>query len=287
MNISRLILLACLSLTLVFIQLLVNYNKLFSSTEKKTSRLSNTREETAGKNQNISFVKLTKKPPLSEEKLQELARSVTVRVFSNRGGGSGVLIKRDKGRYVVLTNEHVVSKRDRLYEVQTPDGLRYSAQIIAFPSSKDDVSFLSFSSPKKTYRVLPIQIHSNLILGEPVLAGGFPYINDRNQSENVNFSTGYISIILNRPFLGGYQLGYTNDIRQGMSGGPLLNQYGKLIAINGMPKQPLFGNPYVFKDGSTVSEVEWEQMSQLSWAIDVNYILKFIGIPPSQINAKF
>jgi hypothetical protein len=34
------------------------------------------------------------------------------------------------------------------------------------------------------------------------------------------------------------------------------------------------GNPYVFKDDSTVSEAEWQKMNQLSWGIPVQYIIQ-------------
>jgi S1-C subfamily serine protease len=53
----------------------------------------------------------------------------------------------------------------------------------------------------------------------------------------------------------GYQIGYTNDVEQGMSGGPVLNQSGQLIGINGGLKHPLQGIiAFTFIDGSVPSQ---------------------------------
>lgn len=46
-------------------------------------------------------------------------------------------------------------------------------------------------------------------------------------------------MVLKKSLQEGYQLGYTNEIEQGMSGGPVLDQSGRLIAINGRLKYPL------------------------------------------------
>ncbi|MCP2727067.1 serine protease [Limnofasciculus baicalensis] len=49
----------------------------------------------------------------------------------------------------------------------------------------------------------------------------------------------------------GYRLGYTNEIVEGMSGGPIFNSKGLLVGINGRMKygEPAFGI-YGFEDGT-------------------------------------
>ncbi|MFM6409050.1 MAG: serine protease, partial [Microcystis sp.] len=58
-------------------------------------------------------------------------------------------------------------------------------------------------------------------------------------------------------------------IKNGMSGGPLLNRQGKVIGINGIHAYPLWGKSYVFADGTVTSPALWEQMSRLCWAIPI------------------
>ncbi|HAJ64669.1 MAG TPA: serine protease, partial [Cyanobacteria bacterium UBA8543] len=79
---------------------------------------------------------------------------------------------------------------------------------------------------------------------------GFPFAMDWSDSMGFVLTTGQVSLLLNRALVGGYQVGYTNEIQKGMSGGPILNRQGKLVGINGMHKYPLWGDPYIYKDGS-------------------------------------
>ena len=68
----------------------------------------------------------------------------------------------------------------------------------------------------------------------------------------------------------GYQLGYTNNVENGMSGGPVIDAQGRLIGINGRLKHPFIGiNAYVFTDGSMPSKKQFLQMETLSWAIPI------------------
>lgn len=69
-------------------------------------------------------------------------------------------------------------------------------------------------------------------------------------------------------------MGYTNDIFKGMSGGPLFNAQGQLIGVNGKHKYPLWGNTYIFKDGSTPSEGIRAQMDHSSWAVPVQALFQ-------------
>ncbi|MDJ0635285.1 MAG: serine protease [Xenococcaceae cyanobacterium MO_188.B29] len=215
----------------------------------------------------------------SQSKLQKYAQLVTVRVFSSENsnyGGSGVLIKRDGNLYTVLTNNHVIDNKKRSYQIQAPDEKVYPADILKLPNSEDDIGLLVFYSSDSVYKIAtPLQkpIVKKRI---SVMAGGFPFTDNLKQSRKFQTTRGRIAKILNCPFVGGYQIGYTNEIFNGMSGGPVLNQYGELIGINGMGKEPLFGNPYIFQDGSTISETEWDRFSSLSWAIPIQIINKLL-----------
>ncbi|MDE5124122.1 MAG: tetratricopeptide repeat-containing serine protease family protein, partial [Trichodesmium sp. St19_bin1] len=103
---------------------------------------------------------------------------------------------------------------------------------------------------------------------DTVYTTGFPY--DR---EEVIANEGKIIQQLSKSFEGGYEIGYTNDIQKGMSGGPVLNKRGELIAINGILAYPLFGKKYIFDDGITPTEAEQELMQKSSWSIPIHTVV--------------
>ncbi len=62
-----------------------------------------------------------------------------------------------------------------------------------------------------------------------------------------------------------------------MSGGPVLNDQGHLVAINGRLKYPIQGiSAFTFIDGTLPSQVLFQQMETLSWAIPINRFQKEI-----------
>lgn len=212
---------------------------------------------------------------VSEKELKNYARAISVRVFPTKNphyGGSGVLIQRDNHLYTVVTNDHVINNKKQSYKIQTSDNKVYSADILKLAKSDADIGFLVFFSPDFVYTVATTVKEPTVQKKTLVIAGGFPFSSNLKQSGKFKTNKGLIAEVLNRPFIGGYQIGYSNAIVNGMSGGPLLNYYGELIGINGTGQEPLFGNPYVFEDGSTISEAEWNIFSRLSWAIPIQII---------------
>ncbi|MDJ1180231.1 serine protease [Roseofilum sp. BLCC_M91] len=207
--------------------------------------------------------------PLSVAQIQTIARSITVKVASGQSWGSGILIQRQGSTYTVLTNEHVL-RLGNSYQISTPDGRVYPAQVRSVGEfDGNDLALLQFNSAQ-SYPIATLASASAISIGDATYASGFPA--DR---EEFTFTTGQVSYLLPKPFKLGYQLGYSNDIFKGMSGGPLLNRYGEVVGINGKHKYPLWGNTYIFRDGSTPTAAVRQEMDSSSWAIPIATFLEY------------
>ncbi|MDJ0600237.1 MAG: serine protease [Crocosphaera sp.] len=211
-----------------------------------------------------------------EQEIKTYAKQITVKVFSGENSGSGILIQRNDNVYQVLTNDHVLlfGRQQQAYKIQTPDGNIYTANPInQFNFQNYDLGVLQFVSDED-YEVVSFAESSVPNIGEKVYAVGFPYITDNSDNDGFTFTTGTVNLISDLSFRGGYKIGYTNDVKKGMSGGPLLNEKKQIIGINGRHKYPAWGNPYIFEDGTIASPEKKEEMSQYSWAIPINTFLK-------------
>lgn len=206
---------------------------------------------------------------LSVEQLRELAQSITVKVVSGNNWGSGILIQRQGQVYTVLTNKHVLTA-GAPYRAQTSDGQIYFADLSGSISfGGNDLALLQFRSTHTTYAVASLGNAAPLKIGDEVFAAGFPFAGDWSDSIGFVLTTGQVSLLLDRALVGGYQVGYSNEIRKGMSGGPILNRQGELVGINGMHKYPLWGDPYIYKDGSKPDLLLRPLMVHSSWGIPI------------------
>lgn len=213
-----------------------------------------------------------------EQQLKIKARLVTVRIFSSdEKGGSGVIIKHDNGVYYVITNNHVISDTNANYKIQTHENKVYLGEVIWQNNEDiivDDLALLRFSSQEK-YDV--VKIKNNVHKNEMALASGFAFQDNFTQSPNLKYTLGYVKNILSKPLIGGYQLGYTNNIYSGMSGGAILNKKGELIGINALSSHPFLGNHYIYQNGTIIPEKEVKIMEELSWGISSSSIEKLIN----------
>ncbi|MFY7800231.1 MAG: S1 family peptidase [Dolichospermum sp.] len=222
----------------------------------------------------------------------EIANQVTVRILTKFGSGSGVVIKHEGQTYTVLTNNHVVvdSPEDG-YEILTTDGNIYLAEQVNCVNGKNlDLALVKFTSTED-YQVVALPKSKVISEGETVYASGFPAwhfvfqgkkLTKMEETRNwgvkaFQLKTGTIKMQLDKTLPGGYQLGSTNDVFQGMSGGPTLNQQGELIGINGLLKYPFQGiKAFTFTDGTIPKKEDYLQMESLSWAIPIDNVLDFL-----------
>ncbi len=147
------------------------------------------------------------------------------------GGGSGFFVTENG---IILTNRHVVSEKDAIYMVETCQGEKYEAQVIA-RDPINDIAILQIDAIKMPF--LELGDSNNLKLGQTVITIG----NALSQFHN-SVSRGIISGLLrviSTDDISGY--GSQNlrgliqtdaAINPGNSGGPMIDSSGKVIGIN-------------------------------------------------------
>lgn len=211
---------------------------------------------------------------LSQEQLQKLAQSITVKIISGDKGGSGILIQNEGQLYTVITSRHVleISKPHVIY---TPDGRSYPGELLKNVNyDNKDLVVLQFRATGN-YTIASLGNSSTLKEGDEVFAAGFPFEDNSSASRQLTATRGRVSLLLERSLKGGYRIGYTNEIEKGMSGGPVLNNEGKVIGVNGIHAQPLWGDPYMYEDGSVPNDALRERMKRSSWGVPIETLAQF------------
>jgi S1-C subfamily serine protease len=212
--------------------------------------------------------------PLDLAQLKSTAEKITVKISSSDTLGSGTIISVQKPFYQVVTNAHVIRDDSNNLIITTSDNKQHRVHSIRTDKFKPyDLALLTFSAQKSVYPVAKSGESALIKANEPVVAAGFSANGGKPSERNFRFSWGKISFIASRPLEDGYSIGYTNLIEKGMSGGPVLNMAGDLIAINGIHADPLWGNSFNTKDLKILRPLTSDQVDQLSWAISIHIFL--------------
>ena len=244
---------------------------------------------------------LTSLPPeLVASKINQIAAEITVKIQAQNFLGSGIIVHQQDNKYLVLTNQHVLRAGEPPFTIQTADGEIYQGEVITPSTSSDDLAILSFISGDR-YKSASIGNSARLQEGELVFAAGFPanLIDESRVTENstslqtrsdFNFTQGKVAVILDKPLQQGYQIGYTNHVLKGMSGGPLLDRQGKVVGVNGRHAYPLWEAPDFYEDNSQLCPPLQELVTRSSLAIPIEKALALalqanFKIDPSHSNS--
>ncbi len=180
----------------------------------------------------------------SSTSISRVAKNVTVLINSVDSNGSGVLIRKTGDVYTVLTAAHVVSAKDATFFITTPDGQKYNATSINV-TPEADLAVVKFES-KTTQQLAKLGDSNKSSEGSTVYVSGFPVATQAINISIYNFTEGKVTANASRPLSFGYSLVYSNNTLPGMSGGPVFNDNGELIAIHGRGD---------FQEGSKASDI--------------------------------
>ena len=222
--------------------------------------------------------------------INQAAAKVTIKILAADALGSGIIWERQGSNYIVITNKHVLRAGDSPYHIQTPDGQIHHARVLNNSQLDNyDLAILRFHAFHNIYHTAILGDSSNLTVGESIFAAGFP-----TEPENIHskfarspdtlpgftVKTGRISILLDKALEEGYQIGYTNDVKRGMSGGPVLNNRGEVVGVNGKHAYPLWDAPDFYEDGSQPCPSLQKLITRSSLAIPAEKVLQLTS--PSQ-----
>jgi tetratricopeptide (TPR) repeat protein len=170
---------------------------------------------------------------ISPPEVSKIAKSVTVAIRTPDDRGSGAIIDRNGNTYTVLTAAHVVKKTGSQYTIELSDGQQYpvSARQIS-TTGNIDLAIVKFQSDR-TYPVVKIGDSNSAVEGSPAYVAGFPLATAAISQSVYTFSDGKITANSSKPFEKGYSIVYSCNTLPGMSGGPVLNDRGELIAVHG------------------------------------------------------
>lgn len=142
------------------------------------------------------------------------------------GSGSGFFY--DTNGHIV-TNYHVVQNAEEL-RVTLSSGTTIAAKVVGSDPS-NDLAVIKVAVDPREIHVVPVANHSNVRVGQFVVAIGNPFGLERTLTLGVVSSLGRVIESPNQRFIG--EIIQTDAaINPGNSGGPLLNLAGEVIGVN-------------------------------------------------------
>jgi S1-C subfamily serine protease len=223
---------------------------------------------------------------LSMEELKIKAHKISIKIVP---GGSGFIFAKKNNVYRVATNYHVThwNMPEGKCRLKTFDENEHICHIVLDgikDFGKKDLSVIEFTS-NNSYPLAALGDASDLKIGVPIISVGFPgtdgIVTGKVTDGKIVFHEGKITLFTKKTFGtldaknflpkdGGYSVGYQANVINGMSGGPVLNRKGKVIAINGISSYPLAPR-YGYDDGSGL--LDSVELEKHDWGISIQTFL--------------
>lgn len=222
-------------------------------------------------NQKISLV-----TDINTEDIVKSINLITVKIIQENQQTSGTLIGKKGNNYLVITNKLSMNNQNNL-KIETKDGRIYQGKIVKFDNrNNNDFSLLEFNSQEE-YPIAEIDTGgTENYLNFPIYTGGYS-----SKTGEFIVNQGTFKQRLVQPLQEGYEIGFDNEIEDGMRGGAIFwnRNYLEpdyppemlLIGISGKDLKNL--TEYLYQDGKKTTSAEKNIIDQLNWGISINRIL--------------
>jgi len=204
---------------------------------------------------------------LSPEAIDRRGRSAVVLInYQDQPGfGTGFLVEHGGMGCAVLTAAHVVEPSpDRLNVTVAEDDQLYQ-DVLVTPAEGYDLALIRFQ-PEDTgdrcpYGGLPLGVTQAMTVGNPLWLIGYPDRAGENRELILQTLEGKVTTV-ELPREGGLGLAYDIISAAGMSGGPVLNQRGEVVAVHSQADQDRQGNEFV------------------KWGVDIQLAFQALSLEP-------
>ncbi|MEA5509557.1 GUN4 domain-containing protein [Crocosphaera sp. UHCC 0190] len=172
---------------------------------------------------------------LPATQISRVAKEITVLIEGPGNNGTGVIINKRGNAYTLLTAGHVVASihsGEEAYAL-TQDGQRHQINTRNISIILGvDLAIVEFVS-NRNYSTAKLGNGERLLEGMTVYVAGFPLPTAAIDRSIYTFVPGKVTSASSQGLKDGYGLIYNNNTLPGMSGGPVLNEQGEVVAIHG------------------------------------------------------
>jgi hypothetical protein len=192
---------------------------------------------------------------------------------------NGVIYKSDGGKYSVLTVSHIFTSL-----IEDKDSVN-RIQVITYDKNKYDINIESIRRLDETFDISIVSFestthYSTIKLGNDPKIGLLSYIFGYKECtnkvhDNIEFNSGKIDEVLSdsTDIYDGHDVKYDNATISGMSGSPILDSQGNLIAIHGSSRKERDGLKNWSKNECTQLDKEFKGDS---YGISVSRFRKYL-----------
>lgn len=194
--------------------------------------------------------------PLKEHIKSDISKKTVL--ITGKGTGTGIIIGHEGSKYYILTSKHVVgiepsiyvelppdltddekklTNKEDPYKVMTYDGKIYDVEYNELKKDPNvDLAIITFDT-KSQGTIYPIANLAALPISEKqeVFVYGFKDCANKGRKKREEFNEGIVLSTKNTQTDEGYSINYTNPTIRGMSGSPVLDASGRVIAVHGKP----------------------------------------------------